>query len=415
MRRSVMRIAPIPTGLALAAFGVLTPLATAQADTPGPDDVLGVSGAVTAAAHPGSAAPSAGAGRTTTRATTRALVVNVPSCSESDLQAAIDAVATAGGTVNLKPRCTYTLTDTAPPNDDNGLPVIQANVTVNGSGDTITRAATAASFRFFEIAGAGNLTLNALTLSNGHASSGLGNGRGGAIWLTGGGTALTLNGSVLTANTADSFGGAIDNDSGTVSVNTSTLRNNGAAAAGGAVFVNPFGGSGTATFRGSVVSGNTGRTLGGGIAAAVGTSVTLTSTVLSGNSVTGTNPQGGAIAQAGTMTLNASTVVGNTITGTNAQGGGIFNTGGGSMQLTNSVVSGNTANGTNSRGGGIFNTSSGTVALTRTPVFNNAAVGTGATGGGIFNASGTVTLSLSPVFGNRPNNCGSPSTVAGCV
>ncbi|MGV9246998.1 hypothetical protein [Streptomyces sp. NPDC003710] len=108
--------------------------------------------------------------------------MNVPSCSESDLQAAIGAVATGGGTVNLRRGCTYTLTDAVPPNDDNGLPVITNNVTINGCGDTITRAATAANFRFFEIDGPnGNLTLNSLTLSNGHASSGLGNGRGGAI------------------------------------------------------------------------------------------------------------------------------------------------------------------------------------------------------------------------------------------
>ncbi|MEV6728532.1 MULTISPECIES: hypothetical protein [unclassified Streptomyces] len=130
--------------------------------------------------------------------------MNLTSCSESDLQAAIGAVATVGGTVNLRPGCTYTLTDATPPNDDNGLPVITNNVTINGNGDTITRAATAANFRFFEIDGPiGNLTLNTLTLSNGHASSGLGNGRGGAVWLSGAGPALTLDNTTLTTNTAD--------------------------------------------------------------------------------------------------------------------------------------------------------------------------------------------------------------------
>ncbi|MGZ0200369.1 hypothetical protein ACNFR7_09255 [Streptomyces sp. RM1] len=339
--------------------------------------------------------------------------MNVTNCTESDLQAAIAAVATVGGTVNLKRHCTYTLTDATPPNGDNGLPVIKNKVTINGRGATITRAATAGDFRFFEIDGPdGKLTLNALTLSNGHASSGLGNGRGGAIWLSGAGPALTLNDSCLTTNTADTFGGAIDNDNGVVSVNRSTLYNN-TANSGGALFVSPFGGSGTATVDRSRITGNHATRLAGGIAAAVGTTVTLTSTRVTRNDVTGTTPQGGGIAQAGTMTLKRSEVTGNTTTGTNAQGGGIFNVSG-TVKLTDSPVTRNTANGTNSRGGGIFNTGFGTVTLTRSPVIHNQALGTGANGGGIFNAAGTVTLVASPVTRNQPNNCGSPSTVPGC-
>lgn len=411
MRLSISRVAPILMGLTIAAFGVDTPPATAQAATPGPV-LLGVSQSATAPTNPVLGIPSAEASRTT-RATSQALIVNVTSCSESDLQAAIGAVATVGGTVNLRRGCTYTLTDAAPPNDDNGLPVIKNKVTINGRGDTITRAATAANFRFFEIDGPnGNLTLNTLTLSNGHASTSLGNGRGGAIWLNGAGPALTLNNTSLTTNTADTFGGAIDNDNGAVSVNRSTLRNN-RATAGGAVFVSPFGGSGTATVDRSRITGNHATILAGGIAAAVGTTVTLTSTRVTGNDVTGANAQGGGIAQAGTMKLKRSEVIGNTTTGTNAQGGGIFNTSG-TVKLTHSPVTGNTTNGTNSRGGGIFNTASGSVALTRSPVTKNRALGTGADGGGIFNASGTVTRIASPVARNRPNNCGSPSTVPGC-
>ncbi|MFE1749757.1 hypothetical protein [Streptomyces anandii] len=411
MRLSISRIAPVLMGLILAAFGVVAPLATAQAATPGPDP-LGVSRSGTAHTNQVLGTASTKATRTK-RATSQQLTVNVKSCAESDLQAAIGAVATVGGTVNLKRHCTYTLTDAVPPNDDNGLPVIKNKVTINGRGDTITRAATAANFRFFEIDGPdGNLTLNSLTLSNGHASGGLGNGRGGAIWLNGAGPALTLNDTSLVTNTADTFGGAIDNDNGAVRVHRSTLYNN-TASSGGAVFVSPFGGSGTATFDRSRITGNHARVLGGGIAAAVGTTVTLTSTRVEGNDVTGTNPQGGGIAQAGTLTLTRSEVIGNAANGANAQGGGIFNTVG-RVQLTNSLVTGNTANGTNSRGGGIFNTGGGTVTLTRSPVTKNQALGTGADGGGIFNAGGTVTLIASPVTRNQPNNCGSPSTVPGC-
>ena len=412
MRPSISRIAPILMGTILAPFGVVTPPATAQPAPPGPD-LLGVSQSGTTPVNPVTGAPSAEASKIPP-ATSGALIVNLSSCSESDLQAAIGAVATVGGTVNLRRGCTYTLTDAAPPNDDNGLPVIKNKVTINGRGDTITRAATAANFRFFEIDGPdGNLTLNALTLSNGHASSSLGNGRGGAIWLSGAGAVLTLNNTSLTTNTADTYGGAIDNDNGVVSVNRSTLYNNGALA-GGAMFVNPFGGSGTATIDKSRITGNHATVLAGGIAAAVGTTVTLTSTRVTHNDVTRNNAQGGGIAQAGTMTLKNSKVIGNTATGNTAQGGGIYSLAGTVKLTTNSLVTGNTTNGTNSRGGGVFNTGSGTVALTRSSVTKNQALGTGADGGGIFRASGTVTRIASPVFGNQPNNCGNPSTVPGC-
>ncbi|MEV5955206.1 right-handed parallel beta-helix repeat-containing protein [Streptomyces sp. NPDC051987] len=411
MRPSICRAIPLLMGVTLAPFGVVTPSAAAQGNPPGPD-LLGVSQSAKAPAGPAAGAPSTEAGRPP-RATSRALVVNVPSCSESDLQSAIGAVAAVGGTVNLKPGCTYTLTDATPPNGDNGLPVITNNVTINGNGDTITRAATAADFRFFEIDGPnGNLTLNILTLSNGHASGGLGNGRGGAIWLAGVGSAVTLNTSSLTGNTADTFGGAIDNDNGTVTVNTSTLSGN-QARAGGGVFVSPFGGSGRATFNTSRITGNHVTTLGGGIAAAVGTTVTVNTTPVTGNDVTGFNALGAGIAQAGTMTVNASRVTGNTATGTNAQGGGIYNLSG-TVRSTSSPVTGNTVNGTNSHGGGIFNTAAGTVVLTSSQVTDNQALGTGAAGGGIFRASGTVTLIASLVAGNQPDNCGSPSTVPGC-
>lgn len=409
MRPSISRTVPVLTGLTLAALGAVTVPATARTAPPDPDP-LGVSQPLTAPVKP---TPPAEANRPA-HASPRALIVKVTSCSESDLQAAIGAVATVGGVVDLKPRCTYTLTDTAPPTSgDNGLPVITSTVTINGCHDTIARAATAANFRFFEVNGPnGNLTLDSLTLSNGHAASGLGNGRGGAVWLAGSGPALKLKRSTLTGNTADVFGGAVDNDNGKLTVNRSTLSDN-RATYGGAVFVSPYGGSGTATFDKSTIAGNHATGLAGGIAAAVGTTSTLTATRITGNDVTGTNPQGGGIAQAGTITLTRSHVTDNTANGNNAQGGGIFNLTG-SVKLNDSLVAKNTANGQNSRGGGIYNTAFGSVALTRTLVTKNQALGTGANGGGVFNASGTVTRTQSPIVGNQPNNCGSPSTVTGC-
>jgi hypothetical protein len=86
-------------------------------------------------------------------------------CSAPALVSAVAATNTAGGgTLNLSPGCTYTLT--APAAFETGLPVITAPIRINGNSATITRS-PATDFRFFRVAGQGNLTLDTLTLRNG--------------------------------------------------------------------------------------------------------------------------------------------------------------------------------------------------------------------------------------------------------
>lgn len=318
--------------------------------------------------------------------------VTVPTCNATDLVEAINGVnLTGGGTINLRSGCGFTLT--APDNDGNGLPEITTPIVINGNGATIRRARTAPGFRIFEIGPPkGQLTLNDLTLSNAHA---IGNGRGGAVWLNGGG-ALRLADSTVVGNTADSVGGGIANDGGTVTVTNSTVKNN--------------------TANDDLVQG------GGIFSSGV---LTLTDSTVSGNQATGVVGQGGGIYNAGgKLELTNTPVSFNTATTSHsdpdfALGGGIVNAyagGPATATLTSSPVSGNTAQGIGGNkgaGGGIVNASS-TLTLRNTRVTANSAFPPpNSFGGGIWNIDGTVTLVLSSITGNYPNNC-SGDAILGC-
>ena len=82
-----------------------------------------------------------------------ALAATVP-CTASDLISAISTANGSGGTVTLTSGCVYTLTAVNNTTDGGGvgLPVISANVTVQGNGATITRSTASGTpvFRIFE-------------------------------------------------------------------------------------------------------------------------------------------------------------------------------------------------------------------------------------------------------------------------
>ncbi|WP_217546766.1 hypothetical protein [Streptomyces sp. GbtcB6] len=334
---------------------------------------------------------------------TKRATVNVLTCSASDLIAAINTVNPTGGTVNLFPGCTYTLTGAD--NDSNGLPVITSTVTVTGFNDTITRS-SAALFRIFEVDAPGNLTLNSLTLSNGHAP-GFFVGVGGAVLVNGAGSALTLNAATVTNNAADFEGGGIFSNSGTVKVNNSSLSSNTAPRGGGLEADR-----GSLVFNGGTVTGNTATsTFGGGVVSLFNTTA-FNATRITNN----TGVVGGGIAVAANTTLNNSQVTGNTATGAAAgdlAGAGIYNERS-PLALNLSPVSDNHATGAGTRGGGIYNRFAGAVAtLLNSRVSSNSATDNA---GGIYNTGGTVNLvALSQVVNNTPNNCVTSSpAIPGC-
>ncbi|HQR35406.1 MAG TPA: Ig-like domain repeat protein, partial [Blastocatellia bacterium] len=128
-----------------------------------------------------------------------------------------------------------------------------------------------------------------------------------------------------------------------------------------------------------------GTTCGGGIHNSG--NLTLTNSVVSGNSASGNLVLGGGIYhQTGTLTLINSTVSGNSAisSGIFAAGGG-FDNADGTTIITNSTISGNSVSGGSVPGqGGGINLNFGTLTIANSTVTNNSVTGTGY-GGGIFN------------------------------
>ena len=122
------------------------------------------------------------------------------------------------------------------------------------------------------------------------------------------------------------------------------------------------------------------------------------SVALSGITVTGGSAKGsgGGIYNYGTLTVTGSIISGNSAEGDDSKGGGIYNNGG-TLTVTDSTISGNSVIGKyNINGGGIYN-NNGTLTITNSTIFGNSAGGGG--GGGIYN-DGTLTVTSSTILGN---------------
>jgi hypothetical protein len=132
---------------------------------------------------------------------------------------------------------------------------------------------------------------------------------------------------------------------------------------------------------------------GGGIAIYGNSTLTVTDSVISGNTASG-GGQGGGIYNGGNSTLNVvdSTVSGNTDSA-GGQGGGIYNDG--TVTVTNATVAANTAEG-GGQGAGIY--SDGTANVTDSTVSGNTAPD-GGQGAGLYN-SGTAIVTDSTIADN---------------
>ena len=150
---------------------------------------------------------------------------------------------------------------------------------------------------------------------------------------------------------------------------------------------------GNLTIRNSVITGNVGSFLGGGIKNTFG-SLTILGSTISGNTVTFTNPfmgGGGISNRGGTAVIRNSTIANNE---GGADGGGIFAVDGGTTWLINSTVSGNHA----FRGGAISFGGTTVNVVNSTIVKNNSAnLEAGIHSGG----SATFTLNNSIIGENR--------------
>jgi hypothetical protein len=217
---------------------------------------------------------------------------------------------------------------------------------------------------------------------------------------------LTLqNGRTTLGGFNGSGGGIRFSSSGTLTLESSVLSGNSTTeinARGGGIFTD----LGSIMLLESAVSENDTYEYGGG-GAGVSTNsgnVTLVNSTISGNEAHNDGGSGGGIRTAsGNVTLIDSTVSGNS-TGSYSDGGGIA-TGSGDVTLTNSTVSGNHAGTRFSNGGGISTGSGGDVTLTNSTLSENGVGGTAygnsySRGGGI-RAGGNVTLTSSTIAGNH--------------
>jgi len=252
-------------------------------------------------------------------------------CTTAALISAITAANSTNGTVTLTSGCTYTLTAVNNTTDAGGvgLPVITRHVTIQGSGAIIARSSASGTptFRIFDVASSGSLTLNSVTISNGLANNGQQG--GGGIFNNG---ALTISGSTFTNNSAPSSsgtsGGGINNN-GTLNLSTSTFTGN-SAQEGGGVFNQK-----TATVTNDTFTNNTATIYGGGALLNAAGTMTVTGSTFTGN----TGPGGGAIDNDTTLNISDSTFTANT-GGTNG-GGAIDNFG--TTTITQATFSGNSS------------------------------------------------------------------------
>src|ERR1700686_2930674 len=283
-------------------------------------------------------------------------------CSTSALISAI-AAASGGGSVTLASGCVYTLTSANNSTDGGGgtaLPVITGTVTIAGSGATIARSTASGTptFRIFDVAGSGNLSLDSLTVGNGLLDT---SGSTGGAGIYNHGT-LSVSASTFNHNSSPSpngvSGGAISN-SGQLTVTTTTFTNN-QAQEGASIFNQNM-----ATVDRTVFANNDGTIYGGGgVLNAYGTT-NVSNSLFVGNTGRG----GGAIDNDTTMTVRNTTFYNNS---DNGSGGGAVNNFG-TITFIQTTFSGNTAN----TGANIHNYSYGSVTATTTLIMSIVANGVG--------------------------------------
>ncbi len=332
------------------------------------------------------------------------------SCTETALDAALTTAGSGGGVITFNcgaAVATITLST---------LKVINlGNVTIDGGGRiildanyserhffagpiifrlqniTLQRGDSLVSGGAIEASGAQVFLENVQILDNQAAVA------GGAIYCYNG--ELTITNSRFTGNTAPTAG-AIYNDGCLVDIQNTTFQANeatGAIGRGGAIENAALG-----TLRVRTSQFLTNQALdGGGVYNAGGATAMLTAVTLRGNG----GGHGGGIENSGTLTLTDSLLDGNSVTGsggglwntsgtafvqrttftgnTAAEGGGV-NTYGSSLVMEDVNLTGNVAN--NTHGGALYH-SSGVAFITNATISGNQASAPGGNGGGVYQSS----------------------------
>ena len=223
---------------------------------------------------------------------------------------------------------------------------------------------------------------------------------------------LTVTNSTISANAAVSGGGGIFSYGGHLNVDSSTISLNltkGDLTTGFGEGGGISSRDGELTVANSTVSLNSTTGVfgeGGGIAVFGGGISTITDSLVSGNSVSGAGAGGGGISSRdGELTVANSTITGNSTSGSYAGfsiykysgGGGIYSRES-SLTITGSTISNNSTTGHRAHGGGILNFS-GDSTITGSTISNNSTSGSTSFGGGVI-TTGALTLNNSTISGN---------------
>ncbi|MDY7099865.1 MAG: CSLREA domain-containing protein [Actinomycetota bacterium] len=369
------------------------------------------------------------------------------------LRAAVqEANASAGGHLVLPP-ATYTLTLANADGDEEAAATgdldITSSVSIEGYAATVDAAGLDRAFEVMEgatldvdglevtgglvtggedpISGSGGAFANAgtLMLDGVHLHENVADGpmaSGGAILTTG---ELTVGTSTLTNNTATRAGGAIEANGGTTTVSSSRLIANttGPAPGNGGAF--HMTGEGRALFVSSQVEDNTAAAEGGGLWVSATGHLEVTGTNLTGNAASGAEADNGGGAlfnDGGTLVVATSSITGNTADGEAGSGGGILNDGGsldvdtviiadnaarraggaieadeGMTTLRTVTLDHNTAGPNPGNGGGLHITGNGDATIDGSRVTANTA---SSEGGGLWNGAGTMTVTNTRIAGN---------------
>ncbi|MGD8782635.1 MAG: choice-of-anchor Q domain-containing protein [Ignavibacteria bacterium] len=235
---------------------------------------------------------------------------------------------------------------------------IGKNLTINGPGASALTISGNSSVRVIEVNSSYTLNINNLSIKNGtHGSYGggiendqgtltidncffsgnevTGTATGGAVDAYNG--SLTITNSTFSGNTAGGRGGAVSAYGGTTTIENCTLDNN-HADMGGAI--GQLQSTGNLTVTNCTISNNQASDIGGGIYWYNGNTVNINNSTLSGNNATN---QGGAFADgtgSPTVNINSCTLVNNTVT--SGSGGGI-DLRGATVNMKNTILASNTA------------------------------------------------------------------------
>jgi hypothetical protein len=188
---------------------------------------------------------------------------------------------------------------------------------------------------------------------------------------------------------------------GTLRIDGIFLLNGASATTGGAIE-----NAGALTLNQVTASGNTAATNGGAVNNTATGRALIFRTIISGN--TALAGSGGGVNNIGSLTFQESRASANNSISAATGGGGINTDVAATSRVIQSTLDHNTTTGV---GGGIRNL--GTTIVDHTLIELNAAT---INGGGIFNLPpGTVTVTVSIIRNNTPNNCFPLNTIPGCT